>query len=77
MANATTANPVQRALFATLLEHVAHDPYPSATMMGLIEGAIGNDEELRRQYVAVLLDKIAADRFPSVPMMQRVLGLAG
>ncbi len=76
MANASTANPYQKALFATLLEHVSRDPYPSSTMMGLIESAMGDDEQLRRQYLAVLLEKVASDRFPSVSMMQRVLNLA-
>ncbi len=69
------ANPAQKALFQTLLEHITRDRYPSTTMMGLVEDAMGSDEELRRQYIAVMLEKIASDRYPSVPMMQRVLGL--
>ncbi len=69
------ANPVQKALFQTLIEHVARDPHPSTTMMGIIEDTVADDEELRRQYVAVLLDKIAKERFPSVSLMRRVQAL--
>lgn len=57
-------------LMATLLEKVATDPYPSATMMDIVE------ENLLPQHVPVyseiLLEKIRADQFPSLDLIKRL-----
>jgi hypothetical protein len=56
-----------------LLTKVDADPYPSTTMMDLIEQLMGPDE--RQIYVQVLMHKIRHQRYPSIPMMRRVLAL--
>lgn len=64
---------VRRAMVQLLLEKVHHDPYPSVTMMDLVEEMIGPDE--RSDYAAVLMDKIRGDQFPSLDMLVRVRNL--
>jgi hypothetical protein len=64
-----------RAQFVDLLlEKVADDPYPSITMMDLLEELLLPDEV--PAYAAVLMEKIRDDAFPSISMMRRVLALA-
>ena len=60
-------------LINALLEKVQDDPYPSSTMLDLIEEML-TDEEVPA-YVLLLQEKIRRDRFPSVSMMQRLKGL--
>ena len=57
-----------------LLEKIAGDPYPSSTMMDLVEELLPDDVPA---YAAVLMEKVRADAFPSVPMMKRLLELTG
>lgn len=57
-------------LVTVLLEKVQADPYPSATMMDLIEEIITPEEV--PAYANVLLDKIREDVFPSLDLMIRV-----
>jgi len=57
-----------------LLDIVANDEHPSATMLGMIE-QLANPRE-RAVYARVLMDNISASRYPSIPMMQRLLALA-
>jgi hypothetical protein len=61
------------ALVATLLEKVQDDPYPSTTMLDLIEELLTEEEE--PAYVMFLQEKIRQDRFPSIPMIQRLTAL--
>jgi hypothetical protein len=56
-----------------LLEKIAEDPYPSETMMDLVEQLLLPDD--LPAYAAVLMEKIRGDAFPSVSMMKRVVGL--
>jgi len=65
---------VRHELVQLLLEKVHEDPFPSVTMLDLIEEIIGPDE--RPDYAAVLMDKIRGDQFPSLDMMSRVRDLA-
>ena len=60
-------------LLDLLLEKVADDPYPSATMMDLIEELLQPDEV--PAYAAVLMEKVNEDTYPSVPMMRRLVAL--
>ena len=64
----------RRELIQLLLDKVAKDPYPSVTMMDMIEEMLAPDEV--GAYAEILLDKIRADQFPSVSMLSRVQGLA-
>jgi hypothetical protein len=60
-------------LITALLEKVQDDPYPSSTMLDLIEEML-TEEELPA-YVLLLQEKIRRDRFPSIPMLQRLKDL--
>jgi hypothetical protein len=61
------------ALMQALLEKVQDDPYPSSTMLDLIEELL-TDEEIPA-YVLLLQDKIRNDRFPSISMIKRLKDL--
>jgi hypothetical protein len=56
-----------------LLEKIAADPYPSGTMMDLVEELLLPDDV--PAYAAVLMEKVRGDAFPSVPMMKRLVDL--
>jgi hypothetical protein len=60
-------------LVATMLEKVKEDPYPSTTMLDLIEELLTPQET--PEYVMFLLERIRSDRFPSIPMLQRLTAL--
>ena len=61
-------------LLRSLLRKVADDPFPSTTMLDLIEGLLRPDEV--SLYVAVLVKKIDSEVFPSIPMLRRLAALA-
>ena len=61
------------ALVATLLEKVRDDPFPSTTMLDLIEELLTPEEE--PAYVMFLQDKLRQERFPSIPMLNRLTRL--
>jgi hypothetical protein len=56
-----------------LLQKIGEDPYPSETMMNLVEQLLLPDD--LPAYAAVLMDKVRGDAFPSVSMMKRLVGL--
>ena len=60
-------------LMTALLEKIQDDPYPSSTMMDLVEELL-TEEEIPA-YVMLLQEKIRRDRFPSVSMMNRLKDL--
>ena len=62
------------ALMTTLLEKVQDDPYPSSTMLDLIEQLLTEEEV--PAYVLLLQEKIAQDRFPSMSLIKRLTELA-
>lgn len=60
--------------FVTLLiERVSRDPFPSTTMLDLIEQSMAPDHVA--QYAQALMDKIEHDQFPSLALMDRVRAL--
>ena len=71
---ADEATDLHREVLRTLLEKVEEDPYPSVTMLDLIEEMLRPEEV--PVYAEILLDKIRGDRFPSLDMLQRVQALA-
>ncbi|NYD41973.1 hypothetical protein [Nocardioides panaciterrulae] len=71
---ATDEDDVRTQLFDALLSKVENDPYPSATMMDLIEEMA--DDEQRAAYCRVLLDKVQGDTFPSLDLIRRVSEMA-
>lgn len=60
-------------LVRTLMQKVRADPYPSATMLDLIEELL--TPEATPDYVMVLQDRLREDRFPSIPMLRRLTNL--
>lgn len=60
-------------LVATLLQKVRDDPYPSSTMLDLIEELLTPEET--PAYVVFLQDRLRSERFPSIPMLKRLTAL--
>jgi hypothetical protein len=63
----------QQAIFAMLTDAVRRDPYPSITMLNIIESHM--TEEQLPDYLDMLMEKIDGDRFPSLDMIRRVIEL--
>ena len=57
-----------------LMEKIDTDPYPSNTMLNMIEDLITPDELPR--YAESLLRRIHSDKFPSIPMIARLKRLS-
>ena len=64
---------VHDELFTTLLRKIQRDPYPSSTMMDMIEDLA--DEEQRAAYCQVLMEKVQQDEYPSLDLIRRVKSL--
>jgi hypothetical protein len=60
-------------LLDLLLHKVDQDPYPSTTMMDMIEEML--TREYKEAYARILMDKISADNFPSMSLIARVKAL--
>jgi hypothetical protein len=60
-------------LVTTLLQKVRDDPYPSSTMLDLVEKLLTPDEE--PTYVVLLQDRIRSEQFPSMPLLNRLTRL--
>ena len=67
---ADTATKLHREVMQVLLEKVEEDPYPSTTMLDMIEQMLRPEDV--ETYAEILLDKIRGDRFPSIGMLSRV-----
>lgn len=66
---------VRSELLNNLLSKVEEDPFPSITMMDIIEQLLTPDDVPR--YAKVLLSKVVDEQFPSVTMLRRIQGLSG
>jgi hypothetical protein len=66
---------VRSELLKNLLSKVDDDPYPSITMLDIIEELLTPDDVPR--YAQVLLSKVADEAFPSITMLNRIKGLTG
>lgn len=64
---------IRGEVVAMLLEIVAKDRYPSATMMGMIE-QLATPEELG-VYAKILMDNVRSSPHPSIPMLRRLVSL--
>jgi hypothetical protein len=62
------------ALLELLMERVESDPYPSTTMLNLIEELLTPEDV--PVYAEVLLGHIREAQFPSIPMLNRLHRLA-
>jgi hypothetical protein len=64
---------IHDAVYATLIDKIRRDRFPSASMMNLAEA--GMSERQLREYVGTLLAKVTEDRFPSMDLLKRLTGL--
>ena len=64
---------IHREMVGFLLDKVAGDRYPSATMMNLVEQLITPEEV--PAYAAVLMAKIRDDNAPSLDLIKRLTAL--
>ena len=71
---AETQYDVRSELLKNLLSKVEQDPYPSLTMLNLIEELLTPDDV--PTYARLLLGKVADEQFPSVSMLVRIRDLA-
>ena len=65
---------VRSELLSNLLNKVKEDPYPSITMLDMIEELLTPPDVPR--YAEILLSKVADEQFPSVSMLARIRDLA-
>ncbi|RYP83631.1 hypothetical protein EKO23_18645 [Nocardioides guangzhouensis] len=71
---ADDATDLHHEVLRVLLEKVEEDPYPSVTMLDMIEGLLRPEDV--PTYTDILLDKIRADQFPSLDLLARVTAFA-
>jgi hypothetical protein len=64
---------VRGELVELLLQKIASDRRPSATMMNLVEDLLAPDDV--PAYVGILMDKVKTDKYPSYSMLRRLLAL--
>jgi hypothetical protein len=67
-------NDLHHAVLQVLLDKVEEDPYPSTTMLDMIEELLRPEDVAA--YTDILLDKIRADQFPSLDLLHRVSAFA-
>jgi hypothetical protein len=65
---------VRSELLRSLLSKVEEDPYPSTTMMDMIEELLTPEDVPR--YARILLRHVNGDQFPSIDMLDRIKNLA-
>jgi hypothetical protein len=73
MAHDHDRNP-QSLLLELLLEKVRRDPYPSTTMLDMIEDMLDQDHVGR--YADALIEKVREENFPSIDHLRRLRALA-
>ena len=73
MADSPDTDDARGALVQTLLEKVRDDPYPSSTMLDLIEELLTPEE--MPSYVVFLQQRLRDEQFPSIPMLKRLTAL--
>jgi hypothetical protein len=65
---------LHRQILDVLLEKVKQDPYPSVTVLDLIEQRLRPDDV--DEYTEILMDKVKDDAFPSLDHLQRLMRFA-
>ena len=66
---------LHRKVLEVLLDKIAEDPYPSVTMMDMVEQMLTEAEDVYA-YAEILMDKIRGDRFPSIDLLRRISSFA-
>jgi vesicle coat complex subunit len=65
-------NDLRSTLVKELLDRIEAEPYPSVTMLNMIESLLTPDE--LPEYVQLLMDRVHADLYPSIDMLHRIRG---
>lgn len=69
-----TREQTRAALLSSLMRKLEADPYPSSTMMDMVEELLTPEDV--EPYVKLLLERIDNDNFPSISMLGRVQSFA-
>jgi hypothetical protein len=67
-------NDLHQRILGLLLDRVRDDPFPSSTMLDMIEGLLRPDDV--DDYAEVLIDKVSQDNFPSMDHLRRLRAFA-
>jgi hypothetical protein len=70
MANTPQQRDLHHEILGLLLDKVREDPYPSVTMLDMIEQSLRPDDV--SEYTDILMEKVRADQFPSLDHLQRL-----
>jgi len=65
---------LHREIFELLLDKVRQDPFPSTTMLDMLEGILRRDDV--GSYTDVLMEKVREVNFPSIDHLRRLLAFA-
>ena len=71
---ARDSNDLHAQIFHLLLDKVREDPYPSVTMLNMLESILQAEDV--ESYTGVLLDKVRQVDFPSIDQLRRLLAFA-
>jgi hypothetical protein len=74
MAQRNAQGDLHRRILEVLLDKVRADPYPSVTVLDMIEQRLGPDDV--QEYTEVLMEKIEADTYPSFDQLRRLMQFA-
>ena len=74
MAQRGTQTDLHRQILDILLDKVKQDPYPSVTVLDLIEQRLKPDDV--DEYTEILMDKIKDDTYPSLDHLRRLMQFA-
>jgi len=71
---ASDPNDLHAQMFDLLLDKVREDPFPSVTMLDMLEGMLQEGDV--EQYTGVLMNKVREVDFPSIDHLRRLLAFA-
>jgi hypothetical protein len=69
MADATQQD-LHHQILELLFDKVRDDPYPSVTMLDMIEQSLSPDDV--SEYTEILMEKVSSDQFPSLDHLRRL-----
>jgi hypothetical protein len=70
MANTPQQRDLHHEILELLLDKVRDDPYPSVTMLNMIEESLRSEDV--PEYTDILIEKVRADQFPSLDHLHRL-----
>ena len=63
-------NDLHDQILEVLMDKVREDPFPSTTMLDMVEGMLRPDDV--ETYTSALIDKVKGDTFPSMDHLRRL-----